>query len=127
MRNPKKRSEASLLATERRQREDEAPRLRDEVWHLDELSIEISEFRFGGTLLAARYTRRIVIDHAPALFEIPCSEDRCIGGGFDLTHDVMQALRSRSARFEGEDVCGGQVGSGPCGRVLRYVAHARYR
>ena len=127
MRNHKKQSEASLLATERRQREDDAPRLRNEVWHLDELSIEISEFRFGGTMLAARYTRRIVIDRAPALFEIPCSEERCTGGGFDLTHDVMRALKSRYARFDGEDVCAGQVGSGPCGHVLRYVGRASYR
>jgi hypothetical protein len=126
MQNRKHQSEAALLASERRQREDESPRLRAEVRDLVELSIEISEFHLGGTVPAARHTRRIVVNHAPALFEILCGEERCSGGGFDLTLDVMRALRSRHCRFEGEDVCAGELGSGSCGRVLRYVGHARY-
>lgn len=124
--NRQKQSEAALHASERRQRQDEAPRLKSEVERLAELAIEVSEFRAGGTVLAARHTRRIVIDHAPALFEIPCTEERCMGGGFDLTRDIMRALRSRETTFEGEDVCAGEVGSTTCGRVLRYVGRATY-
>jgi hypothetical protein len=44
-----------------------------------------------------------------------------------LTGDVMAALRRSSGRMEGDDVCHGQVGSGTCGRILRYVGVATYR
>jgi hypothetical protein len=119
-------TEASLLANERRRREDEAPRLRDEVHELTELSLEIDEYREDSMIVGARHTRRIVVAHAPALFELPCTDERCRGGGHDLTPEVMRALRSRSLRFQGEHVCTGEVGSGECRRTLRYAAQASY-
>ena len=126
MRNRYRLSEAARLASERRQREDEAPRLRFEVRQLVELAIEIDEYSAGGAILAARHTRRIVVNHAPALFEFPCTEQRCKGGGFNPTSGILRALKLQRAQFDGEDACAGQVGSGPCGRILRYVVHATY-
>ena len=127
MRNRKRQTEAALQASERRQREDEAPRLRHEVNRLTGLRLVIEEYHGEGTIAAVRHTRHIVIDHAPALFEIPCSEAGCKDGGHDLTLDIMGALRSAATEFEGEDTCYGQVGLGGCGRVLHFAAHATYR
>lgn len=126
MQNRRRQTEATLLAIERRQREDDAPRLKHEVHRLAELNLVIDEYQPGSVVLVARHTRRIVIDRAPAMFEMPCTEDRCRGGGFDLTHDVMRALRSRQTEFEGQDTCAGELGAGRCGRILHYVAHAKY-
>src|SRR5262245_56337518 len=124
----KRPSEATLRAIERRQREDEAPRLKNEVARLTELYLEIEEHVAGSTTVASRYVRRIVIENAPALFEIQCSEGRCTDGGHDLTGPIMRALSSLATEFRGEDACYGRLGSGSdvCGRVLRYVAHAKY-
>ena len=126
--NRKRHTEASSRAMERRQREDEAPRLRQAVVGLQELRLEIIERVGGGTSVAARHIRRIVVDHAPALFVIPCSEERCRDGGHDLTNEIMRALGSHATEFQGEDACFGQLGSsaGACGRVLNYEAHAKY-
>ncbi|MBN1609942.1 MAG: hypothetical protein JW940_25165 [Polyangiaceae bacterium] len=124
--NRRQQTEAALVHHERRQREDEAPRLRQEVRQLAALDIEIDEFRAAGTVLAARHTRRIVVEQAPAHFEIPCSEERCTGGGYDLTYEVMRALEARRTLFDGQAACPGSVGSAECGRTLRYVAHASY-
>ena len=126
MKNRQSRTEAALLASERRNREDEAPRLRVEVPRLQELSIEIDEYRGDSPVLGARHTRRVVVDHAPALFELPCTEERCTGGGYDVTFQMMRSLKDSETEFVGEDGCMGQVGSDPCGRTLRYVAHAGY-
>ncbi|MFC1643180.1 hypothetical protein ACFL5O_10940 [Myxococcota bacterium] len=124
--NRQQQSEVASLARERRQREDDAPRLRDEVSELAELSIEVTEYRPPHSVFAARHTRRVVVEHAPALFVLPCTEERCKGGGHDLTLEVMRELRLRSSQFTGEDTCTGQLGAGECGRVLSYVAYARY-
>jgi hypothetical protein len=119
-------SEAELVCRERRQRENDAPRLREEVRQLVSLALEIDEYRGAGTFLAARHTRRIVVEHAPALFEIPCTEERCKGGGYDLTYQIMRALKARCTLFDGQEACPGQLGSGECGRTLRYTARASY-
>lgn len=109
--------EAKKRSAERRQREDEAPRLRDEVPGLTSLRFEIES---GDT----RYTWHIVVERAPALFHIGCAEPACREGGHDVTAGVLRELRKHSARFEGEHVCTGQVRGAECGRLLRYVATA---
>jgi hypothetical protein len=126
--NRKRHTEATLRATERRRREDDAPRLKQQVSALSELCLEIEERVGSGSSLVARYVRRVVIDSAPALFEIHCGEERCRDGGHDLTSQIMRGLREAALEFHGEDACYGTLGSGAaaCGRVLRYVARAKY-
>ena len=126
--NRRRHTQATSRAVERRQREDEAPRLKQRILGIKELRLEIEERVGGGTTVAARHIRRIVVDTAPALFVIPCSEGRCHDGGHDLTIEVMHALGSHETEFRGEDTCYGQLGtgSGSCGRVLTYSLHARY-
>jgi hypothetical protein len=126
--NRKRQTEAMIRATERRQREDEAPRLKHEVSGLTELCMEIEERVGASSSVAARYVRRVVIDSAPALFEIRCTEERCNDGGHDLTSAIMRALRNSATEFRGEDVCYGRLGSSAsdCARVLHYVGRAKY-
>jgi len=112
--------EAKQRSAERRRRADEAPRLIDEVGCLTSLEIDVTN---GGT----QYLWRIVVERAPALFEIACPEPTCTNGGHDITRSVMHALRASSVRFEGDGVCRGHAPMGSCGRVLKYVAKATYR
>jgi hypothetical protein len=122
----RRQSEASLRYAERKRREDDAPRLAAEVPAVKELRLEIEE-RSGGSLVAEPvHVRRIVVEHAPALFILPCGDSRCKDGGHDITHAVLRALRAKETRFEGQDLCSGSQGSGQCTRVLHYVALATY-
>ena len=73
------------------------------------------------------HIRRVVVAHAPAMFEVPCSDPSCADGGHDLTNGIMRALRNGDEKFEGEDTCLGQVGNASCERILRYVGTATYR
>lgn len=111
--------EAKQRAAARRLREDQAPRLKDEIRRLVSLEIDVAN---GET----PYRWRIVVERAPALFEIACREPSCTKGGHDLTRTIMRALRSSSERFEGDGVCGGEVPLGICGRVLKYTGKATY-
>ncbi len=122
-------TEAAQRFAERREREDRAPRLRDEAPDVTHLSLEMSERRAEATAPEIEYIRRIVVQSAPALFEIPCGDTGCAEGGHDITRTVLDELRSRHESFEGEDACYGNVGpnSTPCGRILRFKGTVSYR
>jgi len=101
--------------------------LLEKVPDLESLKLDVEERSAGASVPEATHIRRIVVEHAPALFAIPCSDHACRDGGHDLTQQILQALRGHEKEFEGEDACSGQIGSSPCRRVLRFVAHAAYR
>ena len=123
----RRHGEAAQRFADRRKREDEAPRLQSEVPRLESLKLEVEERRSGGVVAEASHIRRIVIVNAPALFVLPCGDPSCKDGGHDVTHSMMRALQAGATRFEGEDVCTGQLGSATCQRILHYTAIAGYR
>lgn len=112
---------------ERRRREDEAPRLAAEVPKLESLKLELEARKPGLVSNEVKSVKRVVVEHAPALFDIPCAEPSCQDGGHDITSQVMAALRNGVARLEGERPCFGRLGNVPCERVLKYVAVATYK
>jgi len=123
----RRNGEAAQRFAERRRREDEAPRLQDEVPTLASLKLEVDDRQAGAVSAEAKHVRRIVVENAPALFVISCGDLRCKDGGHDLTHEIMRALRSRTAQFEGTDECRGSLGTSECRRILHYSAFATYR
>jgi hypothetical protein len=120
-------TEASQAAAERRQREDRAPRLIAEAPQLATLKLEIEELRQGASVPETVHVKHVAVAHAPALFDLPCLDSTCSGGGHDVTNQVLAALRSRSTRFQGEHACNGMTRTAACTRVLRYVGIATYK
>ena len=120
-------SEAAERLAERRRREDSAPRLLARVPKLDSLKLEIQEVRAGVLIGESTYVKRVPVEHAPALFDLPCLDNTCKDGGHDVSHDILRALESGQTSFEGEDACNGHSGNAQCRRVLRYVATATYK
>ena len=111
--------------TARRTREDDAPRLREEVPTLVSLQLDVEDR--SGASGRIKHLRRVMVDHAPALFLLPCGDPKCAGQEHDLTADVLRALRSGETSFQGEDTCQGSGTPGGCPRVLRFEAVASYR
>jgi hypothetical protein len=122
-----RQTEAARRSAERRQREDEAPRLLSKVPTLESLTLEVQEHRAGAPLGESKYTRRIVVSHAPAIIELPCLESTCEGGGYDVTATVLAELRAGATRFEGHDICRGHTKTSDCRREVHYVGVATYR
>jgi hypothetical protein len=123
----RRHGEAAQRFAERRRREDEAPRLRSKVPALAALELEYRESRAGVVVADVAHKRRVVVERAPALFEVPCTDSACRDGGHDITLLVMRALQSGEERFEGEDVCHGHVGTSECRRVLSFHGTAKYQ
>ena len=88
---------AAQRSQERRSREDSAPRLAREVPNVISLDLVIAE-RASDIGAETVYTRKVVIAAAPALFEVPCGDPSCEGGGHDLTQAVFPSRQPGSSR-----------------------------
>jgi hypothetical protein len=119
--------EVARRTAERRQREDEAPRLALTIPALQGLRLEVLEHSSSISRPEHTHVRHVVVASAPALFVMPCHDTQCKDGGHDLTHEILAALRRGNARFKGENACPGTVGSAGCSRTLGYVALATYQ
>lgn len=118
---------AAELSNERRRQEDEAPRLAAVAPGLESLKLEISEKRGDIGIAESAHIKRVVVEHAPALFLIPCRESSCRDGGHDITRMVLRGVEMKRTEFEGDDPCNGQTGTAPCSRVLVFKAQATYK
>lgn len=118
---------AAERMTERRRREDEAPRLAVAAPELATLKLEMNETRNGVGIPDAAHIKRVVVEHAPALFLMPCGESSCREGEHDITRAVLRGIEQKMTTYEGDDPCSGQTGSAPCTRTLTFTAHATYK
>jgi hypothetical protein len=119
--------EVTRRTAERRQREDEAPRLAATIPTLQGLRLEVLERTSSVSHPEHTHVRHVVVASAPALFVMPCHDTHCKDGGHDLTQEILAGLRGGTGRFEGKDACHGMIGTVGCSRVLGYVAVATYQ
>ena len=126
MTSSRRRTDAANRFSERRQREEEAPRLREIVPNLATLRLDIAEGT-GVTNVAPKHARIVVVDAAPALFVLPCVDHSCKEGGHDLTHAILSSLRSGATSFDLDDRCYGSTGAAECGRTMNVRVTATYR
>jgi hypothetical protein len=120
------RAEEAARASERRQREAEAPRLARLFPQLHSLQLEIEEHSANISRPQSTHKRLVVVASAPALFVLPCHDSQCKGGGHDMTDRILAALRARQQNFKAEDACLGAVGMAQCSRVLHILGIAVY-
>ena len=118
--------DAMKRAAARRKREDDAARLADKIPELKSLSLTIEEGPLGIDGAWVKHVRHVVVQRAPALFEIPCGDRSCREGGHDLTRRVLRALRSGKTEYAGHHSCDGQVGDDGCQLEVNFVVQATY-
>ncbi len=90
------------------------------------MKLEVEEHRREATIAETKHVRHIIVDRAPALFELPCNDPSCREGGHDLTDMMIQRLRAHATEFVVEDVCMGDVRGASCGRIVRVLVTATY-
>jgi hypothetical protein len=111
---------------ERRQRENEAPRLKATVPNLSSLRLTIEERRGSTALPESKHVKIVQVEHAPALFALTCGDSSCKDGGHDITHAVLRHLQSGATDFDVEDECSGSIGTAHCGRIMHVHGAAVY-
>lgn len=125
--NPRRRNTNSMRYREERwQREDQAGKLVAAIPALSALRMDVEERTGEEVGPPIHHTKHFLLEHASAHVELPCTERKCEGGGYDITHDVLKALHAGETRFEGEAVCNGLIGDRSCERSLHWSATAAY-
>jgi hypothetical protein len=120
----RKPSNAAICAKERRRLEDESPRIAALFPELVGLKIAVEERSATAT---PKYVRRIVVESAPAVFLLPCSDPHCSDGGHDVSTEILAALRQRLPTMSGSHQCAGTIGSANCQRRIWFDVEAEYR
>lgn len=113
--------------SDRWKRENDAPRLRQEVPKLESLRLNLEEFSGGHRVVGTSRIQHVVVAQASSRFEIPCGDSKCEDGGHDVTREMLQQLRGGREAFNGSSVCSGRVGERPCERGLEYSFQAKYQ
>jgi hypothetical protein len=118
--------EALARARERREKDDAAKRLREVFPDLASLKLKVAEKPKAATDdKAITHIKHVIIDRAPARFELPCCDHKC-DGSHDVTAMVLEGLTNKDTSITGKDPCGGQAKEGPCHFELSFEAVATY-
>lgn len=122
----RKRNNIPNERVERWRREDAAPRLLAQFPLLRSLSLSLKDLRGESRVTGTERKQHVIVTRAAALFEIPCSDPKCQNGGYDVTSEVLYALRHKHESFAGVAECCGTVGHNACRCSLSFAARASY-
>jgi hypothetical protein len=122
-RRPNPRAEYRL---ERNARVNSSQTLAQKFPGLKKLSASLEYFDAEGTTRNAAMTSKLNVAHAKSILWFNCVHSDCVGGDFELTKALAQAISNRQKAVRGEIRCEGirhnkdRRESTPCGSVLRY-------
>jgi len=112
-------------------RMEASPSLAEQYGGLSSLTVNLEFFEAGGTRKITEIKYTVNLTHARTVFGFHCPRDNCVGGDFDLSQTLADAIASREATATGELHCCGRQGfvaaeSTCCHSVLRYELNLEY-
>jgi len=94
-------------------RQQENERVRDSVTlarkfrSLKSLKVELTHTRSQGTSASKEIKYVVNVAHAKSVFRFDCMNGECVGGDFDLSERLADAVRARQATVTGDICCQG--------------------
>src|SRR5205807_7933889 len=89
------------------QRINDSASLADKFLELKSLTVELANFNPGGLIRTSEMKYTVNLTHAKSLFRFSCPNDECVGGDFDLSGELANAIASRHVSASGEVMCEG--------------------
>lgn len=114
-----------------RQRVDESSQLTASYPQLKALTVHLEYLDPEGIIKTREVKYRVNLDHAKSVFLFACPNTGCIGGDFDLTAQLAQAITAHRTAVTGEMFCEGHrkkpsSETVPCRSLLRYKLTLAY-
>jgi len=98
---------------------------------LKSLTVDLLYFDTDGQTKSGELRYRVNVQHAKSVFSFVCPSSECVGGDFDLSGAVAQAVTDRNKVAQGEIRCKGwrtvpKETKAPCSNLLRYKLSLGY-
>jgi hypothetical protein len=129
--NMPKRNPRQEYRQKQRERIEASPLMAKKFPRLKGLKATLEYFDSAGTTRNGGMKCRLNVEHAKSALWFACPGAECIGGDFDLSEALAQAVRGRHKVATGELRCQGTRKHGDrepvvCGTVLRYKLNLDY-
>lgn len=107
------------------QRVEDSPSLAAKYPHLESLTAELEYCDHGKITRSSTLKYKVGLEAARSVFRLDCSNCDCVGGDFDLSQEVANAVARRRVIVIGELSCQGwrdktTIATERCLNVLRY-------
>jgi hypothetical protein len=128
---PRKLGPRAEYLQEQLQRVKDSASLQERYRDLKSLTVEIAYFDEGGFVRQGEMKYTVNLAHAKSLFRFSCPNNECVGGDFDLSSELANAVAGRQETASGELICRGwrsrtTIDSVLCRHVLRYKLSIGY-
>ena len=113
------------------QRVNSSVSLAEKFPKLKTLTVDLAYFDTDGLTKSGEVRYKVNVLHAKSIFSFVCPSGECMGGDFDLSGAVAQAVTGRRKMAEGEIRCQGsrskpKEDTVPCHNLLRYKLSLGY-
>jgi hypothetical protein len=114
-----------------KQRVMDAPTMADKFPQLKALTLNLAYFNPAGLSKNAQVKFMPNLANARAVFRLDCPNNGCIGGDFDLTDALAEAIAHHRTTVSAEACCEGwqsktTIDKVRCGNILRYTMKLDY-
>ena len=128
---PRKLSPRAEYLQQEHQRVKDSASLQERYRELKSLTVEIVYFESEGRARRGEMKYTVNLAHAKSLFRISCPNNECVGGDFDLSTELANAVAGRHETASGELVCQGwrsktTIDNLLCHNILRYKLSIGY-
>lgn len=113
------------------QRVKDSATLAERFGELKSLTVDLAFFGPESLSHSSQLKYTVNLAHAKSLFRFDCPNQECVGGDFDLSAPLANAIGARLTTVTGELVCQGWrsktvIDRVPCGHILRYKLTVGY-
>lgn len=113
------------------QRVKDSPTLADKFPQLKALSVDLGYYNSQGTSKNSQIKFLPNLTNAKSVFRINCPNNGCIGGDFDLSEPLAEAIAHHRTTVAGELCCQGwqnktTIDTLHCHNILRYTLRLEY-
>jgi len=113
------------------QRANDSASLAEKFPQLRSLTVDLAYFEPDGLTRTGGLRYKVNVSHAKSIFSFVCPNGECVGGDFDLSAAVAEAVQARRKTVEGEIQCLGSHSKPKqqtvsCHNLLRYKLSLAY-
>ena len=113
------------------QRVKDSPSIASKFQRLKSLKVNLTHYNPDGITKSSEVKYEVNLANAKSVFRFRCPNSECVGGDFDLSEELADAVDAHRTNVVGEVACQGwlnksTIGTVHCRNILRYKFTLKY-